>query len=304
MKAKAVRPSKAISLASFRISFKVSTEAFATALPVFIPYFAPGFFFSYSTTFVVHSPGRLLQVFGSWLKRDTWEMFISSSSSSSSTSSASPEVSDVSAKGFPLQTSCNCPKISEIPEYDWGQSWDNFVAKEQAVFRAPQPRSSLSQSASSCKAFGSSAHSSGSLAWTCNQAVWSHCSSPHDAYKFGHNASKKRWKAQNAMPLRRPCFGALLERQHWMPIAGQVSWGCKILAAKCGAKNHHPRRSSRNNHLSPRSAPYIKVTRDMAPYITMMVDSPKNKRKVCSVKQTLSYMIFVIVAPSEKKCGL
>ena len=50
------------------------------------------------------------------------ETFISSSSSSSSssTSSASPEVSDVSSRGFPLQTSCNCPKISEISEYDTG----------------------------------------------------------------------------------------------------------------------------------------------------------------------------------------
>ena len=152
---------------------------------------------------MVHSNGSLSQVFGYWLKRDTWDTFISSSSSmssSSSTSSASTEVSDVTFKGFPLQTSCNCPKISEIPECDRGQSWDNFVAKEQAVFRATQPMSILSQSASSCKAFGSSADSSGLMVWTCNQAVWSHCEpSLHDD-TFGHNASKKHWKAQNAMP--------------------------------------------------------------------------------------------------------
>ena len=50
---------------------------------------------------------------------DTLDTFISSSTS---TSRASPEVSDVSARGFPSQTSCNCPKISEIAEYDRGQS--------------------------------------------------------------------------------------------------------------------------------------------------------------------------------------
>ena len=173
-------PSKPIIPALFRISFIVSTAAFARALPAFIPYFAPGFSFSYFSTFVMHSPGSLHS--SAKLKRDTLDTSISSS--------ASPEVSDVSARGFPWQTSCNCPKISEIAEYDRGQSWDNFVAKEQAVFRAAQPRSSVSQSASSCNnSFEDSANSSGSLAWTCNQ--------------FGHNASsKKHWKADNAMPWR------------------------------------------------------------------------------------------------------
>ena len=126
--------------------------------------------------------------------------------------------------------------------------------------------------------------------------------------RYDHTAH--RWAAtpaRNTERTKMPCCLSAVKEHFWSVFAlnakvGQVSWGCKILAPKCGDPTTIPVGHREVPTLTPS---WLRVSKSHETWLRISNDGmipPKNKGvEQLSKAKMFIYMILVIVAPSEQK---